>query len=69
MPAVKPLTMKQIHSAVAKQEGKKHQSSIGDVREVISCLVDLAAKEPSVLETIQSAAAKRLARQKAKRKK
>jgi len=37
--AIKTIT--QLASAIAKREGKKHQASIGDVREILRILEDL----------------------------
>ena len=33
--------LKELVAIVAKEEGKKHESSVGDVREIVSILSDL----------------------------
>lgn len=38
--------MKDLASKIAKLEGKKHQSSIGDVREIIGLVSDAIWKDP-----------------------
>lgn len=38
------MTMKQLASAIAKAEGKKHEASIGDVREILSIITTMSAK-------------------------
>lgn len=35
------MTLNKLASAIAKREGKKHQASIGDVREILRILCDL----------------------------
>lgn len=35
------MNLNKLASLIAKREGKKHQASIGDIREVLSILVDL----------------------------
>jgi len=37
------MTLNKLASAIAKREGKKHQASIGDIREVIKIIVDMEA--------------------------
>lgn len=34
-------TMRKLASAITKREGRNHQASIGDVREILKILVDL----------------------------
>jgi 3-deoxy-D-manno-octulosonic-acid transferase len=46
------MTLKELASKIAKTEGKKHQASIGDVREVISLLRKLIKEDPSVLSLL-----------------
>lgn len=43
------MTIKQLASEIAKREGKKHQTSIGDVREIIKLLKKLIKEDPSIL--------------------
>ena len=42
------MNIKQIVSRIAKAEGRKHQASVGDVREIISLLCDLIGDDPAV---------------------
>ena len=35
------MTKKELCSLIAKREGKKHQASIGDIREILNILIDL----------------------------
>lgn len=42
-------TMKDLASHIANKESKKSQVKIGDVREILSIISDLAIKEPIVL--------------------
>lgn len=37
------MTLNQLASAIAKLEGKKHQASIGDIREILKILVEAEA--------------------------
>lgn len=39
------LTMKLLASKVAKLEGKKHQATIGDVREILGIVSDVVYRE------------------------
>lgn len=39
------MTLNKLASAIAKREGKKHQASVGDVREILSILGDILAEE------------------------
>jgi len=41
--------MKDLASHIANKESKKSQVKIGDVREILSIISDLAIKEPIVL--------------------
>lgn len=43
-------TFKSLASMLAKAEGRKHEASIGDVREILSLLIQLCRKDRSVLE-------------------
>ena len=38
------MTLNQLASKIAKREGKKHQSSIGDIREILKIMVELEAE-------------------------
>lgn len=42
----------QLASAVAKKEGHKSQSRIGDIREIISILADMSYKDRCVVDCI-----------------
>jgi hypothetical protein len=37
------MNLNKLASAIAKQEGKKHQASIGDIREILKIIVDFEA--------------------------
>ncbi len=37
--------MKKLASAVAKREGKRSQTSIGNVRETLKCMIDILAED------------------------
>lgn len=54
----------ELASAIAKIEGHKSQARIGDIREMIGIVADLAYKDRAVIDTIIS-----LGIQRAKRKK
>jgi len=43
------MKIKELVSHIAKQEGKKHEASIGDVREIIGILSDIFCYESYVL--------------------
>lgn len=45
-------TMKEIVSKVAKEEGGKHQASVGDVREIMRILSLEMAKDSRVIEVM-----------------
>jgi len=36
------MTLNQLASKIAKAEGKKHQATIGDIREILKIIVDLS---------------------------
>lgn len=40
------MNMKELASKIAKLEGKKHQASVGDVREIIGLVSDAIYKDP-----------------------
>lgn len=58
------ISAKQLASAVAKKEGHKSETRIGDIREIISIIADMAYKDREVLNCID-----RLGIDRAKRKK
>ena len=35
----KPMTLNKLASKIAKREGKKHQASIGDIREILKIII------------------------------
>lgn len=39
------MTMRKLASAIAKREGKKHQASVGDVREILKIIYTLDAED------------------------
>ncbi len=39
------MTLQQLASAIAKREGKKSQSRIGDIREILKILIELDAQD------------------------
>lgn len=53
------LTLKQLISAIAVREGKKSQVKIGDIREILRVIADLAAEDPEVIVTLVRYAKKR----------
>lgn len=38
------MTLNQLASKIAKREGKKHQSSIGDIREILKIMIEPEAE-------------------------
>lgn len=38
------MTMQKLASELAKQEGKSHQASIGDIREILKLIAEMEAK-------------------------
>lgn len=59
------MTFKELASRLAKAEGKKHQASVGDVRELLSKLAQMIKDDPiTVLQTLQVAAARKKASKK-----
>lgn len=62
--------MRKLASLIAKREGKKHQASIADIREILKILIELEIEtEGQVSIAINSAAIKILEKIAAKRKK
>jgi len=53
------MTIKQLVSAVARLEGKKHEASVGDIREILSILVSLEAAGKGVAKSLIRAASRR----------
>lgn len=45
---------KKLASEIAKMEGKKDESSIGNIREIVSKLTDIIAKEMSMSQSGES---------------
>lgn len=41
--------MKKLASLIAYKEGKKHQASIGDIREILSILADIEIQQPGLV--------------------
>lgn len=41
------MTFNQLASKIAKMEGKKHQATIGDIKEILKCFFDLISDEAS----------------------
>lgn len=56
--------VKELASAIAKADGHKSESIIGDIREILSILADMSYKSPEPLNLI-----KKLGVSRAKRKK
>lgn len=46
------MTFNEIASEIAKLEGKKHQASVSDVREILAVLSDMVIKDPMVIATL-----------------
>ena len=44
----------QLASAIAKKEGHKSQARIGDIREILSIVADMAYDDPDVIRAIVS---------------
>lgn len=59
--------MKKLASLIAKQEGKKHQASIGDIREILAIMVSMEVEQPgivsvAILEQAEKVLLRRLAK-------
>ena len=39
------MTLRKLASEIAKREGKKHQASIGDIREILKIIAEIEAEE------------------------
>lgn len=59
------MNIREIASAIAKAEGHKSQSRIGDIREILAILADMSYKSP---EPLQAIVALGIARAKRKKK-
>lgn len=46
------MTIKDLASLIAKKEGHKSQSRIGDIREILSILADLSYSSPDPVQAI-----------------
>lgn len=44
-PYAKKNGLRALATAIAEREGKKHQASIGDVREILKVMIDICAEE------------------------
>lgn len=63
------MTLNKLASLISKKEGKKHQASIGDIREIIGVLVDIIREDggSEVYMSLIGMGNKRAKRAKAKR--
>lgn len=67
---MKKKTMKDLCSRIAKLEGKGHQCSIGDIREVFRCFADLVAStDKEWLDVLYEYSLARACKQRAKARK
>lgn len=46
------MKINELSSAIAKKEGHKSQSRIGDIREILSILADMSYESPEALRVI-----------------
>jgi UDP-N-acetylglucosamine enolpyruvyl transferase len=53
------MTLNQLASLVAKREGKKHQASVGDVRELLAIIAELIVTDMEVASALVRAGLKR----------
>ena len=56
----------QLSSIVARYEGKKHQATIGDIREILRILAELEAAKPGVITIYLLARARRIIKRRRK---
>ena len=42
------MTLKELVSKIAKEEGKKHEAPVGDVREIVGLISDEIFKDPEL---------------------
>lgn len=54
----------ELASAIAKIEGHKSQSRIGDIREILAIIADMSYKSPDAIKTIVSLGISRAKRKK-----
>jgi ribosomal protein L20A (L18A) len=47
------MTLQKLYSAIAKREAKKSQVKIGNIREVVKHLLDLAAEDIAVYDLLE----------------
>lgn len=48
------MTLKELAAAIAAAEGKKNQVKIGDIREILRVIADLAVEDPEVIVTLRT---------------
>lgn len=53
-------SLKDLFSSIAKQEGKKHQASVGDVREIVGLVSEAMALDSEVVAALIKNGQKRL---------
>jgi hypothetical protein len=58
------MAIKDTVSKIAKQEGKKHQAKVGDVREIVGLLSEEMATEPAIVAALIKLGASRIKRKK-----
>ena len=46
------MTLKELASKISKLEGKKHEASVGDVREIIGLISDQLASDPALADLL-----------------
>jgi hypothetical protein len=63
------MTLRTLVSRLAKAEGKKHQASVGDCRELVKLLFDIAFSEEEFKYLYDSEMIKRLLKSKKSKKK
>lgn len=54
------MTLQKLYAEIAKREAKKSQVSIGNIREVLKHLFDIASESYENLELIEKAVRKRM---------
>jgi hypothetical protein len=60
------MTLRELISKIAKQEGKKHQAGIGDIREIIGIISDEIHKDIKVAKSLLMNGMRRAKRSKKK---
>jgi len=53
------MKIKELITKIAKKEGKKVQTPVGNIREIVSIISDLCVKDPSVISALISNGQKR----------